>query len=308
LPSAARSEGFRSWRVTLAEALLVGVQETMQAGRRDLNWFERLEAEEPQALVIYDTMPGGTGYLPKLLADGAAGLKAAAQLAIDRLETCSCTGSCHRCLRDFWNQRQHHLLDRYEILGQLRRLADSSPVDFDATEDDRFDSFLEMEFFDRLAAAGMPAPTLQVTRELQGRRVTVVDATWSTPNISVFLDGRAYHAVSVDKIIDDLDKRNRLEARGDLVLEFTYRDVLTDFDDTVLPALRRALAGDMVDSGLDPATLSGLEVLNHRPAPGTSSVRVNPDAWLADEQARQRSLTAANRLRLAGWRLRRVTA
>ena len=86
LPPAARGQGFAGWRATLAEALLLGVGETMQAGRRDLDWFERRQVDEPRSLVLFDTMPGGTGYVPKLFAERAVGLKQAAREAIRRLE------------------------------------------------------------------------------------------------------------------------------------------------------------------------------------------------------------------------------
>jgi len=97
LPLAARDAGFTSWRVTLAEALTLGVRETMQAGRNDLRWFEKRQDDRPVSLIIYDVMPGGTGYLPKLFANGGDGLKTAASEALHRLETCTCADSCHRC-------------------------------------------------------------------------------------------------------------------------------------------------------------------------------------------------------------------
>ena len=76
--------------------------------------------------MIYDVMPGGTGYLPKLFANGGAGLRAAASEALHRLEMCTCADSCHRCLRDFWNQRHHLLLDRFQVIGTLRRIVGAS--------------------------------------------------------------------------------------------------------------------------------------------------------------------------------------
>ncbi|MGH9074905.1 MAG: helicase-related protein, partial [Acidimicrobiales bacterium] len=85
LPAATRGPELTAWRTTLAEALLLGIRETMQAGARDLGWFIRPLGAEPQAIVCYDTMPGGTGYLPKLFTDGGAGLRAAADEALARL-------------------------------------------------------------------------------------------------------------------------------------------------------------------------------------------------------------------------------
>jgi ATP-dependent helicase YprA (DUF1998 family) len=304
LPDAARTAEFASWRATVAEALLVGVRETMQAGQRDLGWFERLHAGVPHSIVLFDTMPGGTGYLPKLLAGDAAGLKDAAAEALARLSACSCADSCHRCLRDFWNQRLHHLLDRFQILGTLRRLTETRAVEHDEAEDDRLESFLEVEFFARLAAAGIPAPTLQVTRELGRRRVTRVDAEWRSPDVSVFLDGREYHAMSTEKIADDIDRRNRLDADGVLVLELTYGDVMDRFDEVVVPMLQQALTGT-ADGELDPRSLSGIEVTGVDERARRVAITLDAVAWAAGEVARREALTACNRLRLAGWRLQR---
>jgi len=307
LPDAARKPEFASWRATLAESLLVGIRETMQAGQRDLGWFERLQAGAPHSLVIFDSMPGGTGYLPKLLADDSVGFKAAAAEALARLESCSCTDSCHRCLRDFWNQRLHHLLDRFQVLGTLRRLTETSAVEHEAAEDDRLESFLEEEFFTKLRGAGIPTPTLQVTRELGRRRITRVDAEWRGPDVSVFLDGRAYHALSAEKIADDLDRRNRMEATGVLVLEFTYGDVMDRFDDLVVPMLRQALSGE-VGAAVDPRSVAGLVVSSIDERARRVAATVDASAWADREAARAESLASANRLRLAGWRLVRSVA
>ncbi len=263
LPPATRGPGYSSWRATLAEALLLGIRETMQAGRRDLDWFERHQRGVPVSLVIYDTQPGGTGYVPKLFADKAAGFKAAAAEAVRRLGSCSCSDSCHRCLRDFWNQRYHSDLSRLEVLATLRRLAGADVVEGLDPEDDRLESFLEQAFFARVQAAGVPVPTLQVVREIGGRRIIRVDCEYRAPDLSVFLDGRAWHAQSVEKVADDLDARNQLEARGVCVLEYGYRDVI-DYFDHVAEELSVALAGGKADTGLDLGSLPGWKL--KRPA------------------------------------------
>ncbi len=305
LPPATRGDGYVSWRVTLAEALLLGIRETMEAGRRDLGWFERHQNGEPISLVLYDTQPGGTGYVPKLFANSAAGFKEAAAEAARRLGTCMCSGSCHRCLRDFWNQRHHGLLNRFEVLATLRRLAGSEVVEGLDPEDDRLESFLEQEFFARLQAAGLPLPALQVVRELGGRRAVRVDCEYREPDISIFLDGRAWHAQSVEKVADDLDARNRLEAQGVCVLEYSYRDVMDDFD-RVAEELRSVLGGGKEDPTLDLAALPGWALKEEDPVSRKAVVVVDPGEWVRSEAKRHESLRSANRARLARWRLRRL--
>jgi hypothetical protein len=305
LPLVARGNGFASWRTTLAEALALGIRETMQAGRNDLRWFEKRQDDEPVALVIYDGMPGGTGYMPKLFGNGGDGLKAAANEALRRLEACTCAASCHRCMRDFWNQRHHMLLDRFEVIGTLRRMVGAVGLADEELDNERLESFLEQEFFKRLTGAGLPLPTLQVNRYVGKRLITRVDAEYREPDISIFLDGRAYHAQDAEKIRDDLYKRNQLEQRGVCILEFTYGDVMDHFD-YVLETLGMALSGSGEE--VDPATLQYLTVVRRDDAARQADVEIPAAAWLADDAARALSLRSANRLRLSGWRLRRRIA
>jgi hypothetical protein len=305
LPEAARAASFAPWRATLAEALKLGIRESMQAGQRDLASFERRRNDEPWSIVIYDTMPGGTGYLPKLFADGAEGLKEAAAEALRRLESCDCTGSCHRCLRDFWNQRLHGLLNRFEVMATLRRLAEGKAIESADPENEKLESFLEIEFFERLSKAKLPAPTLQVVRELGKRPIIRVDAVYRDPNISIFLDGRAFHAQVREKIESDLETRNRLEAAGELVLEFTFDDVINHFDE-VAETIQQALSGRSGDGQVDPKALEGLNVADVDQTRREIGITIDAEAWLSDAASWRTSLASANRLRLAGWRLSRT--
>jgi hypothetical protein len=302
LPLGAREASFASWRATLAEALTLGIRETMYAGRGDLQWFEKRRDDEPVSLVIYDVMPGGTGYIPKLFANGGTGFKAAATEALRRLQRCDCTDACHRCLRDFWNQRHHHLLDRFEVMGVLRRMTDAPALVDVELDNERLESFLEQEFFTRLHAAELPLPTLQVNRYVGSRLITRVDAEYREPDISIFLDGRAYHSQSEEKIRDDLDRRNQLEARGVCVLEFTFNDVMAHFDE-VIAMLRGALYGSVQD--VDPASLAGMTITHRDDAAKQLRLTIPAGAWLVSEPAREMALRSANQLRAAGWRLHR---
>ena len=157
---------------------------------------------------------------------------------------------------------------------------------------------------DRLTAAGLPVPTLQVVREIGRRRIVRADAVYRDPDIAIFLDGRAYHAQTLEKILDDLEQRNRLEQWGECVLEFTYQDVMDRFDD-VAEAVRRALKEVTEDPSLDVHKLPGIVMKAEDSSRRRATLIVDPQAWIADENTRASSLSSANRLRLAGWRLRR---
>lgn len=243
--------------------------------------------------------------MPKLFADGAAGFRAAAAEAVRRIGTCDCSDSCHRCLRDFWNQRLHGALNRFEVLATLRRLAGSEVIEGLDPEDDRLESFLEQEFFTRLKEEGLPLPSLQVVREISRRRIIRVDCEYRKPDISIFLDGRTWHAKYVHKIADDLEIRNQVEARGVCVLEYGYRDVMEHFE-RIAGDLRRALGGTAPASGKVLASRPGWTVEEQDPVTNRAVVVVDPAGWVESEEARLESLRHANAARLEGWRLRRV--
>ena len=77
---------------------------------------EGLEAE----IYIYDTLPGGAGFVRRT---GELGLDVF-QAALDILEQCpeNCDRSCYRCLRSYKNKFEHDLLDRHLGASLLRFL------------------------------------------------------------------------------------------------------------------------------------------------------------------------------------------
>lgn len=75
---------------------------------------EGTEAE----IYMYDTLPGGAGFAPRV---GLLGLEVFAD-ALQILEVCpdNCDRSCYRCLRSYKNKFEHDLLDRHLGAGLLR--------------------------------------------------------------------------------------------------------------------------------------------------------------------------------------------
>ncbi|MGH9224451.1 MAG: hypothetical protein ACRD2W_11885 [Acidimicrobiales bacterium] len=149
------------------------------------------------------------------------------------------------------------------------------------------------------------ANATQVVREIGGRRIIRVDCEYRDPNVSIFLDGRAWHAQSLEKVLDDMEVRNRLEARGECVLEYGYGDVMDDFD-RVADEVREALDGRGDRATVDIGALPGLHPIEVDERTGQATMRIDVAGWLASEGARRTALANANRARLAGWRLRRV--
>lgn len=151
------------------------------------------EESPRQYLVIYDSVPGGTGYLKELMRDPAP-LFEVLHLSLAGLQGCRCAADesldgCYRCLYGYHNSsdRKHvsrraavHLLQ--EILGhqtELKQVANISDV---VANNSLFDSELERRFIEALrrrpadgaprfevrdeVVRGKPAYSLQVGNRL----------------------------------------------------------------------------------------------------------------------------------------------
>lgn len=100
---------------------------------------EGFEAE----IYLYDTLPGGAGFVRRVADLGLDVFRA----ALAELENCpeQCDRSCYRCLRSYKNKYEHDLLDRKLGACLLRYLLDGSPP---VIEDKRLEESTELLFSD----------------------------------------------------------------------------------------------------------------------------------------------------------------
>jgi DEAD/DEAH box helicase domain-containing protein len=116
-------------------------------------------------VLIYDSVPGGTGYLHELLADGAKTLIHVIRLALEHIKECSCNADaekdgCYRCVyqyrlgRDMANvsrDRARAILEAIAgNLDQLEAVETVSKIDVNP----HFDSELESKFIESLRRLG----------------------------------------------------------------------------------------------------------------------------------------------------------
>ena len=70
-------------------------------------------------------MPGGTGYLKRFMDN----LPQISQRALQHFKDDKCESACYLCLKEFWNQRIHGLLNKHLVYEELEQLAlVSTPV------------------------------------------------------------------------------------------------------------------------------------------------------------------------------------
>lgn len=112
-------------------------------------------------LLLYDSVPGGTGYLHELLASEAKTLVESLRLALDRVINCSCAADpekdgCYRCLYQYRQgramahvsrQRAQAILE--QLVGSLDQLEKVTSV-ADIYVNPNFDSELESKFVESL--------------------------------------------------------------------------------------------------------------------------------------------------------------
>lgn len=102
------------------ESFRMGMEFVLESGKDSWDEFIRVNGAmyEP---VLFETVPWGTGML-ELAFDAFEDINGR---ALEQLETYSCSNSCYRCLRIYWNQGFHARLGRKTAIGILNGIRDS---------------------------------------------------------------------------------------------------------------------------------------------------------------------------------------
>jgi DEAD/DEAH box helicase domain-containing protein len=122
-------------------------------------------------IMLYDSVPGGTGYLHQLLASDASTLADVLRMALDTVTQCSCNhdpdkDGCYRCVYQYRLGRDMLLVSRdrakevlSELVGSLDQLERVKTIS-DIYINPEFDSVLESRFIESLKrlsnVAGLP--------------------------------------------------------------------------------------------------------------------------------------------------------
>ena len=118
-----------------------------------------------QYVLLYDSVPGGTGYLEQLLSEDAQTLTDVLKMARDALHACACNQNpdkdgCYRCLYQYRLGRSMEMVSRRravevldELLGKLDQLEQVKSIS-DIYINPNFDSALEARFIESLKRLG----------------------------------------------------------------------------------------------------------------------------------------------------------
>ncbi len=217
----------------------------------------------PTVLILYDSVPGGTGYLKELTSDPAR-LMEVFQTAWDCLAACDCEDGCHKCLRAYRRGRDLPRPSKKEANLALRKILDCSdglePIKTVTTiTPGPVESDLEARFLKALRAREKSGMAMRnaIVRGHSGWTLTINKRTWtieaqvnlgagegvlvpSKPDfviyppagldgalpVAVFLDGFAYHW---NRTGDDSAKRMALIRAGFLQWSLTWHDLDSAF-------------------------------------------------------------------------------
>ncbi|MGH3170863.1 MAG: DUF1998 domain-containing protein, partial [Trebonia sp.] len=216
-------------------------------------------------LVLYDTLPGGTGYLHRL-ADQAE-LKDVLEKARGIIAACPCAEegkrACHRCLLSHISDDVYELVSRADALEMLNDLLEGWETGSVADTREislweQVESELEARFHKALRDWAQSQGSVSLSglsnagdRKAADLRITLGDgqvAHWQVMlqntiegtrpdvlfkrvdgdplDVAVYLDGYAYHAApKKNRLASDADTRARLRASGTVVFQFDWYDI-----------------------------------------------------------------------------------
>ena len=134
--------------------------------------------EEPQPgsqqrktfLYLYDSVPGGTGYVRQLIEAGGQDLREVFDRSLQALQACSCSDGCYRCLYRYRQRFDRQRTSKRRAIEQLqlilRRWQELQPSERSLSEvvlNTRAESELELRFIEKLRECKGAPPGMNVT-------------------------------------------------------------------------------------------------------------------------------------------------
>ena len=249
---------------SLTAALRLGLKRYFHGSVDHLKFTQIEEPQEGAAklyyIVVYDTVPGGTGYLKELMSD-PCNLIGVFREALDVMVNCDCDGDpeargCYKCVyqyRDASNRKNISKLCAIDVLSDLtspNKLV--RPGEIDTRNNTDGDSELEVRFIRALGNANLVAEMKRCQEgmphyliKMQSGRLWRMDLQVDMPGdissrpdfvlrpwkeserapemeMAVFTDGWRYHA---DIVKEDCGKRQSILNTGRRVWTLSWHDV-----------------------------------------------------------------------------------
>jgi hypothetical protein len=242
LPEGVDPQRAEEFYTTLKETFLQGIQIALNLGESEVGGILLTEEENPMntEILLYETAEGGTGAIASL--NDPAKFKQVIQRAREIIHdngnsSAGCIKACYECLLNFYNQREHELLDRSLVLPFLRSLEQfefkPSAVPPAADKLNKLlstcGSEFERQILRRLVKDNLPLPDSGQYIVYEGdRRIAKPDFFYKNKHIALFIDGPPHDKDYVQK--DDTQKRKELKDRGYRVFSISYSNIDEDYN------------------------------------------------------------------------------
>ncbi len=93
-------------------ALLRATSQVLDIEGTDINGCLYASSGNVQySIILYDSVPGGAGHIHRIAANESV-FQSVIHKAYEICSECECSPSCYRCLRDYYNQDFHSMLDK----------------------------------------------------------------------------------------------------------------------------------------------------------------------------------------------------
>lgn len=126
----ARDEEDWAYAYSVLQGLIRGVCTYFSIDDRDISgclqyYFSRKSYTGAYSIILYDTTPGGSGYVNMI--NSAAKLEAVLNCTRNIMKKCNCGGdkaetSCYSCLRNYYNQRHHDEMKRSYVIDFIDQI------------------------------------------------------------------------------------------------------------------------------------------------------------------------------------------
>lgn len=239
-------EDWESFYYSLLTALLHATAISLDLDESELSGFLAPHPEDADRhrIILYETAEGGAGAVEaltdmnrlRLIASRAREILHAPQDTPAAPEDEGCKRACYDCLCSFYNQRNHHLLNRHLALPLLRQLSaqlqsvllsgiSSAVPPAEATLDallSRCQSELERTVLRALYTGGLPLPddAQHLCTESSGAPVASADFYYAEQRLAVLVDGPPHAQDYVQ--MGDQNRRTKLKSAGYSVLVIAH--------------------------------------------------------------------------------------
>lgn len=181
---------------SFAAAIMLGLRKKF--GSVDHLHFTVVDVPEPDSevrksyMVIYDTVPGGTGYLKQLTA-GKNAMMDLFQLALEAMENCSCASDpdkdgCYHCVYGYRQSNRINQISRRIAVDMLKQILsgrnslEKIPNIRQISVNTLLDSLLEAKFLEALSLAKVSGKRIEMNKAVvggkEGYTLTIGENLW----------------------------------------------------------------------------------------------------------------------------------